>query len=92
MKVIPDVMLVDLEDNETDSKLVCIEVNHADGLMTRGRLESIRHSLQLAGYPKERCMFGTALTDLKSSGSIHDLARGSFVWHASEPSNLMILR
>jgi BsuBI/PstI restriction endonuclease domain/BsuBI/PstI restriction endonuclease HTH domain len=92
-KNLPDVILVDVATD--DPLLVFVEVVATDGPMTERRREALLERTQAAGFDASRVAFVTAYLDRESPAfrrTIGSVAWGTFVWFASEPENLIVLR
>lgn len=96
-KALPDIILVDLGDDETgnDMLVVFIEVVATDGPINRERKIILTKLAVEAGFSERNLAFLTAFSDRASSQfkkSISELAWGSYAWFASEPEHLIELR
>lgn len=92
-KNLPDVILVDIATD--DPLLVFVEVVATDGPVTERRREALLERTTSAGFDPSRVAFVTAYVDRESPAfrrTIGSVAWGTFVWFASEPENLIVLR
>jgi len=92
-KNLPDIILVDLARNEP--LLIFVEVVATDGPMTERRRDALLAQTDAAGFDRSRVAFVTAYDDREAVAfrrTIGAVAWGSFVWFASEPENLLVLR
>lgn len=94
-KNLPDIILVDLGNDDTDQVLlVFVEVVASDGPVTAQRQAAFLAITTEAGFPPSRVAFVTAYLD-RSHGAfkktIADLAWRSFAWFSAEPDNIMAL-
>jgi hypothetical protein len=90
---LPDVVLVDLAGNEP--LLVFVEIVATDGPVTERRRDAILRQTDAAGFHRSRVAFLTAYEDRGSDAfrrTISSVVWGSFVWFASEPDKLLILK
>jgi len=96
-KALPDIILVDLGDDEfgTDMLVVFIEVVATDGPINRERKITLTRLAIEAGFSEKNLAFLTAFSDRSVSQfrkAISELAWGSYAWFASEPEHLIELR
>ncbi|UYO92960.1 BsuBI/PstI family type II restriction endonuclease [Pollutimonas sp. M17] len=94
-KSLPDVILVDLSPASGDILVVFVEVVHTDGPISQQRKEALEAIALEAGFETEHLAYVTAFSDRSASpyrGLAHNLAWDSFVWFASEPVNIIMLR
>lgn len=90
---LPDLILADL--GPAEPLLVFVEVVATDGAITPRRQEAIHHLTDAAGFARSQVLFLTAYQDRASAGfkkTAAQLAWDSFVWFASEPEQLVVLR
>ncbi|HYW54527.1 MAG TPA: BsuBI/PstI family type II restriction endonuclease [Dongiaceae bacterium] len=90
---LPDVILVDLAADEP--LLVFVEVVATDGPVTERRRDAISKQTDAAGFARKRIAFVTAYVDREAPAfrrTIGTIAWGTFVWFASEPDNIIVLR
>jgi hypothetical protein len=94
-KSLPDVILVDLSPVSGDILVVFVEVVHTDGPINQQRKDALEAIALEAGFEAEHLAYVTAFAD-RSAGPyralVHNLAWNSFVWFASEPANVIMLR
>lgn len=94
-KSLPDVILVDLSPLSGDIQVVFIEVVHTDGPVSQQRKEALEAIALEAGFEAEHLAYVTAFADRSASPYrtlVHNLAWDSFVWFASEPDSIIMLR
>ncbi|WP_336212092.1 BsuBI/PstI family type II restriction endonuclease [Enterobacter sp. P82] len=96
-KALPDIILVDLGDDEdgTDMLVVFIEVVATDGPINRERKIVLTRLALEAGFSEKNLAFLTAFSDrsvAQFKKAITELAWGSYAWFASEPEHLIELR
>lgn len=94
-KSLPDVILVDLSPVRGDILVVFIEVVHTDGPVSQQRKEALQAIALDAGFDSGSLAFVTAFADRSASkyrALVPNLAWDSFVWFASEPTNIIALR
>lgn len=96
-KALPDIILVDLGDDEdgTDMLVVFIEVVATDGPINRERKIVLTRLALEAGFSEKNLAFLTAFSDrsvAQFKKAITELAWGSYAWFASEPEHLIDLR
>ena len=75
--------------------LVFVEIVATDGPVTERRREALLRQTDAAGFRRSRVAFLTAYDDRASDAfrrTISSVVWGSFVWFASEPDKLLILR
>ena len=90
---LPDIILADLSPKEPI--FVFVEVVVTDGPISKSRKKSLLNIATDAGFKKENVVFLTAFEDRGTQAYRQlssDLAWGSFVWFASEPNYIMILK
>lgn len=90
-KHLPDIILADLGD-KNNVLLVFIEVVATDGPISEHRRSELMHIARDAGHEEGQVAFVTAFEERGKSAfrkCFPDLAWQSFVWFASEPSNLV---
>jgi hypothetical protein len=90
---LPDLILADLAS--TEPLLVFVEVVATDGAVTPRRREAIFKITDQAGFSRRQIALLTAYQDRDSAGfkkTVGQLAWDSFVWLASEPDHIIILR
>lgn len=93
-RALPDVILVDLRADADDAPLlVFAEIVHSDGpISDRRRTELIEIA---SGFDPERIAFVTAFEDRSTAPArrlFHTIAFNTFVWYASEPERVVVLR
>lgn len=94
-KSLPDVILVDLSPVSGDILVVFVEVVHTDGPVSQQRKDALEAIALEAGFEAEHLAYVTAFADRSASpyrALVHNLAWNSFVWFASEPANVIMLR
>ena len=96
-KNLPDIILVDLgaDADDNDVLLVFIEVVATDGPINATRKNALKQIAIAAGFSETHLAFLTAFKDRAAppyKKLVGELAWDSFVWFASEPSNIVILR
>jgi len=96
-KVLPDIILVDLGDDEsgTDLLVVFTEVVASDGPINKQRKELLSASAKDAGFDEGHLAFMTAFMDRDTSQfkkAIVEIAWGSYAWFVSEPDHIIDLR
>jgi hypothetical protein len=94
-KSLPDVILVDLSPISGDILVVFVEVVHSDGPISQQRKEALQSIALDAGFEAGNLAYVTAFADRSASQYrtlAHNLAWGSFVWFASEPESIIMLR
>lgn len=92
-KNLPDVVLVDLAPNEP--LLVFVEIVATDGPVTERRRDAFLRQTVAAGFDRSQVAFLTAYEDRGSDAfrkTIASVVWDSFVWFASEPDKLLILK
>jgi hypothetical protein len=90
---LPDIILVDLSLEQPI--LVFVEVVVTDGPISKSRKEALLNIAINGGFKKENVVFLTAFRDRGDQAYRRlssDLAWGSFVWFASEPEFIMMLK
>lgn len=90
---LPDIILADL--GQSQPLLVFVEIVITDGAVTKGRKEALLRITTQAGFNAARMAFVSAFEDRGSSAFRRlaaDLAWGSFVWFASEPGCIVVLK
>lgn len=90
---LPDIILVDLSLEQPI--LVFVEVVVTDGPVSKSRKDALLNIAINGGFKKENVVFLTAFRDRGEQAYRRlssDLAWGSFVWFASEPEFIMILK
>lgn len=90
---LPDIILVDL--NPEQPILVFVEVVVTDGAISKSRKEALLNIATSAGFKQENVVFLTAFCD--RGGQVYrrlssDIAWGSFIWFASEPEYIIMLK
>jgi hypothetical protein len=94
-KNLPDIILVDLGDDSSDVLLVFVEVVATDGPISATRKTALRKIALEAGFAENHLAYLTAFADRSAppyKKLVNELAWDSFVWFASEPDNVVILR
>lgn len=94
-KSLPDVILVDLSPAHGNILVVFIEVVHTDGPVSQQRKEALEAIALDAGFEADHLAYVTAFADRSASpyrSLVHNLAWNSFVWFASEPESIIMLR
>lgn len=94
-KSLPDVILVDLSPVSGDILVVFVEVVHTDGPVSQQRKEALQAIALDAGFETDNLAYVTAFADRSASkyrSLVHNLAWDSFVWFASEPTSIIVLR
>ena len=94
-KSLPDIILVDLSPVRGDILVVFVEVVHSDGPISQQRKDALEAIALDAGFAAENLAYVTAFPDRSASryrSLVHNLAWGSFVWFASEPDSIVVLR
>lgn len=92
-KNLPDIVLADLGPKHP--LLVFVEVVATDGPVTKERKQALMTLAEGAGFRPKHVVFVTAYLDRSDSAfkkTADALAWGSFVWFASEPEEIMVLR
>jgi BsuBI/PstI restriction endonuclease domain len=87
------VILVDLAGS--DPLLVFVEIVATDGPVTERRRDALLRQIDASGFRRSRVAFLTAYEDRASEAfrrTISSVVWGSFVWFASEPDKLLILK
>lgn len=92
---LPDVILVDMGDDDGIA-IVFIEVVHSDGPINQLRKDALEAIAVEAGFEVENLMYVTAFAD-RGSGSpfktlVNTLAWDTYVWFASEPECVIVLK
>lgn len=90
---LPDIILVDLLP--ADPLLVFVEVVATDGPITPRRKEALLSVAATAAFREDQVVFLTAYRDrggTPTKKTFAELAWRSFVWFASEPHQLIVLR
>jgi hypothetical protein len=90
---LPDIILVDLTLDKT--LLIFIEVVATDGAITDRRKAAIYKITDAAGFNRSEVLFVTAYQDKNSPAfkkTISNVTLNSFIWFASEPNNIFILK
>lgn len=93
-RLMPDVLLADLDGPQGELRLVFIECVATGGAMTPARLQSIRLWLNRNNLGNVGTAFGTVFPDKGSAmfrRYVSDVAWNTFVWCASEPTRVLIL-
>lgn len=91
-KALPDIILADLGP---DLSVLFVEVVASDGPINQVRKEALTALAKEAGFDEGHLAFLTAFEDRAAAAYrklVSELAWGSFVWFASEPARLVILR
>ena len=91
-RALPDVILADLGP---ELLVVFAEIVATNGAITELRKEALRTIAIQAGFGEAHLAYVTAFEDRSAPAyrkAVSDLAWGSFVWFASEPDRLIILR
>ncbi|MDP3008140.1 MAG: BsuBI/PstI family type II restriction endonuclease [Methylococcales bacterium] len=94
-KSLPDLILVDLNPADGNILVVFVEVVHTDGPVSQQRKEALEAIALDAGFEAEHLAYVTAFADRSASpyrSLVHNLAWNSFVWFASEPESIIILK
>lgn len=94
-KSLPDVILVDLSPVSGDILVVFVEVVHSDGPISQQRKDALEAIALEAGFETTHLAYVTAFADRSASQYrtlVHNLAWNSFVWFASEPNSIIMLR
>lgn len=94
-KKLPDVILVDLGIEGEDIHVVFVEIVHTDGPIDLQRKQALETIALDAGFEARHLAYVTAFADRGASpyrSLVHNLAWGSFVWFASEPENIVMLK
>lgn len=91
-KLAPDLILVDLGEETEDPVFVFVELVATDGPITEERREALLALATSAGYSSSQAVFVTAFLDrsqapFKRSAPV--LAWKTYVWFATEPTNLV---
>ncbi len=92
-KNLPDIILVDT--GSPDLLVVFVEVVATDGPINALRKEALLRIASRAGFKTKQVAFLTAFADRAAPAfrkASADLAWGSFVWFASEPQHVIVLR
>ncbi len=92
---LPDIILVDIGTYEDDVLLLFVEVVATDGPINTMRKEALHELAVDAGFSENHLAYLTAFEDRSAppyKRLVNDLAWGSFVWFASEPDNIIVLR
>lgn len=91
--ILPDLILADL--GEKQSTLIFVECVASDGPINDRRKQELLDLAHKARYKEENCVFVTAFKDRASTVSrrlVPSIAWGTFIWYASEPQDIVILR
>lgn len=96
-KHLPDLILVDLGDDEGGSDFLCVfvELVASDGPITEARKTAFTAVAAEAGFNPADLAFMTAFNDRDSSEfrkGVANLAWGSFAWSRSEPDHLISMQ
>jgi len=94
-KALPDIILVDMDAPGTGVLVVFVEVVATDGPVNEQRKDALAAIATDAGFNESHLAYVTAFTDRSASAyrkCVSDLAWHSFVWFASEPDHLVVLR
>lgn len=93
-RLMPDVLLADLDGPRGELRLVFVECVATGGAMTSERVSALREWLRVNSLEAVGSVFGTVFRD-KNDAAFHrhvgDVAWGTFVWSASEPMNVLVL-
>jgi hypothetical protein len=92
-KNLPDIILVDMA--ERSPLIVFVEVVATDGAITERRIEELSQIIVNSGLDTDRVAYVTAYLDNQSRGftkTFKNVGWNSFVWFASEPSNIIVLK
>lgn len=90
--VLPDLILVEL--GTQTPKIVFVECVASDGPINDRRKQELLDFADQAGYKAEDCALVTVFRDRSDAVSrklAPSIAWGTFVWHVSEPHNIMYL-
>lgn len=91
--VLPDLILADLGVEKPI--IVFVECVATDGPVNDRRKKELIELAQLAGYKEHDCAYITVFKDRSDAASrklVPSIAWGTFIWYASEPDNIIILR
>ena len=91
--VLPDLILADL--GQATPQIVFVECVATDGPIHSRRKQELIKTANDAGYRAEDCAFVTVFRDRAGSESRRlspTVAWGTFIWHATEPSEIIYLR
>ncbi|WP_281174852.1 MULTISPECIES: BsuBI/PstI family type II restriction endonuclease [Arenimonas] len=96
-KALPDIILVDLGDEESGSDMLFVftEVVATDGPIHASRKVVLTELAVDAGFELHHLAFVSAYLDRSSAvfkKNVPDLAWGSFVWFAAEPDHVVTLQ
>ena len=96
-KALPDIILVDLGDEESGSDMLFVftEVVATDGPIHASRKVVLTELAVDAGFEPHHLAFVSAYLDRSSAvfkKNVPDLAWGSFVWFAAEPDHVVTLQ
>lgn len=96
-KALPDVIMIDLGEDSSgvDMLVIFAEVVATDGPINRERKIILTRLALDAGFSEKNLAFLTAFVDRSSPAfrkAVPELAWGSYVWFASEPNHLIVLR
>jgi len=75
--------------------IVFVEVVATDGAIDAARKKALFEITDNAGYDRSNVLFVTAFMDRQSAGfkkTISEVDWNTFIWFASEPDNIFILR
>lgn len=92
-KTLPDLILADL--GADPPTIVFVECVATDGPVNERRKEELTELALAANYKKEDCLYVTVFKDRADQVSRKlspSVAWGTFIWHASEPGELIFLR
>lgn len=91
--VLPDVVLADM--GEEHPIIIFVECVASDGPINDRRKQELIDMAASANYKESDCAFVTAFKDRADAANrklLHSIAWGTFVWYASEPNEIMVLR
>lgn len=92
---LPDIILVDLDNDGDGVLLVFIEVVATDGAIDSIKKKAFREVATSAGFSDDHLAYLTVFADRSAAPHkklVDKLAWGSFVWFASEPDNIVVPR
>ncbi len=90
--VLPDLILVEL--GIQTPKIVFVECVASDGPINDRRKQELLDLIHQAGYEEDDCAFVTVFRDRSDTVSrrlVPSIAWGTFIWHVSEPCNIIYL-
>ncbi|PWJ48894.1 BsuBI/PstI family type II restriction endonuclease [Faecalicatena contorta] len=91
--VLPDLILAEL--GEEKAIIVFVECVATDGPINDRRKRELIELAGKAGYQQKDCIYVTVFKDRSDSASrrlVPSIAWGTFIWYASEPENIILLR